>query len=155
MACLYRRSSHTIFESGIFELKMEFPTEYPMLPPSLQFVSEFWHPNVYTDGRVCISILHPPGEDEMSNELPGERWMPSQTVTTILLSVISMLSDPNFSSPANVDASVECRNRFGEYKRKIRDIVDKSLRKNNHIKIPHPESNPDERRKYLEKQKKF
>jgi ubiquitin-protein ligase len=61
---------------------------------------------VYTDGKVCISILHPPGVDEMSGELPEERWLPTQTVTTILLSIISLLSAPNTSSPANVDASV-------------------------------------------------
>lgn len=61
---------------------------------------------VYPDGRVCISILHPPGEDAMSGELPEERWLPTQTVGTVLLSVISMLNDPNTSSPANVDASV-------------------------------------------------
>lgn len=42
----------------------------------------------------------------MSGELPEERWLPTQTVTTVMLSVISMLSDPNISSPANVDASV-------------------------------------------------
>lgn len=42
----------------------------------------------------------------MSGELPEERWLPSQTVGTVLLSVISMLNDPNTSSPANVDASV-------------------------------------------------
>lgn len=55
---------------------------------------------------MCISILHPPGVDEMSGELPEERWLPTQTVTTILLSIISLLSAPNTSSPANVDASV-------------------------------------------------
>ena len=64
------------------------------------------HPSVYPDGKVCISILHPPGEDAMSGELPEERWLPTQTVGTVLLSVISMLNDPNTSSPANVDASV-------------------------------------------------
>jgi len=42
----------------------------------------------------------------MSGERPEERWLPTQSVATIMLSVISMLSDPNFSSPANVDASV-------------------------------------------------
>ena len=42
----------------------------------------------------------------MSGELPEERWLPTQTVGTILLSVISMLNDPNPSSAANVDASV-------------------------------------------------
>jgi ubiquitin-protein ligase len=106
-------------ESGIFEMLMTFPNDYPMSPPTLKFVSEFWHPNgsllrlliahapaVYTDGRVCISILHPPGRDEMSGERPEERWLPTQGVTSVVLSVMSMFADPNFSSPANVDASV-------------------------------------------------
>lgn len=61
---------------------------------------------VYKDGKVCISILHPPGHDAMSGELPEERWLPTQTVSTIILSVLSILGDPNLSSPANVDASV-------------------------------------------------
>lgn len=39
-------------------------------------------------------------------EKPEERWLPVHTVETILLSVISMLADPNFESPANVDAAV-------------------------------------------------
>lgn len=44
-------------------------------------------------------------------ERPEERWLPVHTVETILLSVISMLADPNFESPANVDAAV----RFGRF----------------------------------------
>jgi ubiquitin-conjugating enzyme E2 R len=55
---------------------------------------------------VCISILHAPGEDALSGELPEERWLPTQTVASVMLSVVSMLSDPNISSPANLDASV-------------------------------------------------
>lgn len=55
---------------------------------------------------MCISILHPPGDDPISGELPSERWNPSQSVRTILLSVISLLSEPNCASPANIEASV-------------------------------------------------
>jgi len=51
----------TMFENGIFKLCIKFPDTYPMSPPELHFVSEFWHPNVYKDGKVCLSILHPPG----------------------------------------------------------------------------------------------
>ena len=58
------------------------------------------------NGDVCISILHEPGEDKWGYEKPEERWLPIHTVETILLSVISMLADPNDESPANVDAAV-------------------------------------------------
>lgn len=40
-----------------------FPEDYPNNPPVMQFRTEMWHPNIYPDGKVCISILHPPGTD--------------------------------------------------------------------------------------------
>ena len=58
------------------------------------------------NGDVCISILHDPGEDKWGYERPEERWLPIHTVETIIMSVISMLADPNDESPANVDAGV-------------------------------------------------
>lgn len=61
------------------------------------------------NGDLCISILHPPVDDPQSGELPCERWNPTQNVRTILLSVISLLNEPNTYSPANVDASVMYR----------------------------------------------
>jgi len=142
----------TFYEGGIFQLVMKFPNDYPMSPPVVTFVSEFWHPNVYTDGKVCISILHPPGVDEMSGELPEERWLPTQTVTTILLSIISLLNAPNTSSPANVDASVEWRRNPESYKERIRVLVDKANKTvPSHIKIPHPDTDPVERQRQVEK----
>ena len=61
---------------------------------------------VEKNGDVCISILHEPGEDKWGYEKAEERWLPIHTVETILISVISMLADPNDESPANVDAAV-------------------------------------------------
>ena len=72
----------------------------------MTFKSKMWHPNIYEDGKVCISILHPPGEDAMSMESSEERWRPILGAESILISVISMLNDPNIDSPANIDASV-------------------------------------------------
>lgn len=99
----------TLYQGGYFKASMVFPMDYPYSPPSISFVSKMFHPNIYDDGKVCISILHPPGDDPASGELPSERWNPTQNVRTILLSVISLLNEPNTSSPANVDASVMFR----------------------------------------------
>ena len=85
---------------------MVFPKDYPNHPPTLRITSDFWHPNVYPDGRVCISILHAPGEDSYGYESASERWLPIHTVESILVSVISMISSPNEESPANIDAAV-------------------------------------------------
>jgi len=101
------------------------------------------------NGEVCISILHEPGDDKYGYEKASERWLPVHTVETILISVISMLADPNDESPANVDAAVsplerhtielliiilsfclnsqkEWRESFLNFKRKVAQCVRKS-----------------------------
>ena len=78
-----------------FQAHIKFPSDYPYNPPSLRFQSKVWHPNVYENGDLCISILHPPVDDPQSGELPCERWNPTQNVRTILLSVVSLLNEPN------------------------------------------------------------
>jgi ubiquitin-conjugating enzyme E2 G1 len=83
---------------------------------------------VYSDGKVCISILHPPGEDQFNNqETADERWRPILGVESILLSVISMLNDPNISSPANIDAAVEYRDNRKEYEKKVKKLTIQSV----------------------------
>jgi len=116
----------TLYEGGFFKARMSFPKDYPLMPPKLRFISEMWHPNVYPDGEVCISILHPPGEDKYGYEDAGERWMPVHTVETILLSVISMLSTPNDESPANIEAAKEWREDYPAFKKKVQRMVRRS-----------------------------
>ena len=55
----------TIYESGYFLSLLTFPNDYPFSPPTFVFQNDFFHPNVYKDGRLCISILHPSGDDPM------------------------------------------------------------------------------------------
>ncbi|KAI7983153.1 Ubiquitin-conjugating enzyme E2 13 [Camellia lanceoleosa] len=109
----------TLYDGGYFNAIMSFPSDYPNSPPTVKFVSEVWHPNVYPDGRVCISILHPPGDDPNGYELASERWSPVHTVESIVLSIISMLSSPNDESPANVEAAKEWREMKDEFKKKL------------------------------------
>jgi len=98
--------SNSAYDGGYFKAHLLFPQDYPQLPPKMKFLSDMWHPNIYPNGEVCISILHPPGDDEHGYEKACERWTPVQTIYSILISVICMLSSPNIDSPANVDAAV-------------------------------------------------
>ena len=101
----------TPFDGGVFVTELIFPTDYPLSPPKMRFISDMFHPNgrcvdvyspaqapaqwcapVYPDGRVCISILHTPGEDPLGYESATERWSPVQSIEKILLSVVSMLA---------------------------------------------------------------
>lgn len=82
---------------------------------------------VFADGKVCISILHPPGNDPMGYELSAERWSPVQSVEKILLSVVSMLAEPNDESGANVDAAKMWRENREEFNKIAKRIVRKTL----------------------------
>ncbi|KAF2106768.1 ubiquitin-conjugating enzyme/RWD-like protein [Lophiotrema nucula] len=113
----------SLYYGGYFKARMSFPKNYPYAPPDFKFVRPLYHPNVYPDGRLCISILHQPGEDAMSGELASERWSPVQRVETVLISVLSLLDDAEVSSPANVDAGVMLRNNPARYK----EMVNKDL----------------------------
>lgn len=116
----------TLYEGGFFTATMTFPKDYPNKPPDVKFKSEIWHPNVYPDGRVCISILHDAGDDPMGYECASERWSPVQTVETIMLSIISMLSSPNDESPANIDAAKMFREDYAAFKKRVARCVRKS-----------------------------
>jgi len=113
----------SLYYGGYFNSKLTFPKNYPYSPPDFKFIRPLYHPNIYPDGRLCISILHPPGDDEMSGESAAERWSPVQRVESVLISILSLLDDPEVSSPANVDAGVMLRNNPDQYK----DLVRKDL----------------------------
>ena len=83
---------------------------------------------VYPDGKVCISILHPPGVDQFNSlETADERWRPILGVESIILSVISMLNDPNINSPATLDAAVEYRDSRETYVKKVKRLTIQSI----------------------------
>lgn len=93
----------------------------------MKFTCEMFHPNVYKDGTVCISILHSPGDDPNQYEDASERWSPIQSVEKILISVMSMLAEPNDESGANIDASKIWRDNKQEYSRRVRQCARKVL----------------------------
>ena len=103
------------YEFGVFSARLTFPLDYPLSPPKMRFTCPMFHPNVFDDGKVCISILHPPGDDPLGYESASERWSPVQSVEKILLSVISMLAEPNPESGANVDACKMWRDNREEF----------------------------------------
>ncbi|KAL0222411.1 hypothetical protein RCL1_002265 [Eukaryota sp. TZLM3-RCL] len=116
----------SLYEGGFFCGEITFPETYPLSPPKLKFTTKILHPNVYTNGEVCMSILHNQ-PDPSGFETPENQWTPASSVTSILLSLMSLLSDAGFESPANIDAAVLYRSDKAEYARQVRRCVRDSL----------------------------
>ena len=80
----------SVYAQAMFVLDIVFPIEYPFSPPRVIFRTPIFHPNIATNGAVCLDILKPGG------------WSPLITIESLLLSIQSLLDDPNPDDPLNI-----------------------------------------------------
>ncbi|KAJ8161066.1 hypothetical protein LV155_004179 [Aspergillus fumigatus] len=74
------------YSGGVFFLTIHFPTDYPFKPPKVNFTTRIYHPNINSNGSICLDILR-------------DQWSPALTISKVLLSICSMLTDPNPDDP--------------------------------------------------------
>lgn len=135
---LYISNVDSKYDGAFLRAQIRFPSNYPFSPPTFRFTPAIFHPNVYGDGRVCISILHEAG-NLYSDEPSDENWSPAQCVESVLVSIISILDDPNINSPANVDASKMFRdNKDAYYERVSHDVSESKKHIPEDFHVPDP-----------------
>ncbi|KAG8191818.1 hypothetical protein JTE90_022810 [Oedothorax gibbosus] len=74
------------YQGGVFFLTIHFPTDYPFKPPKVAFTTRIYHPNINSNGSICLDILR-------------SQWSPALTISKVLLSICSLLCDPNPDDP--------------------------------------------------------
>lgn len=79
----------TPYFGGFYFFKTNFPHDYPFNPPKLEFLSTYnfrYNPNLYTNGKVCLSIIGTWGQST---------WIPTQRFSSVIEAVRSYLFNDN------------------------------------------------------------
>lgn len=88
------------YKDGIFEVKINLPSNYPMSPPKIVFITKIFHPNVnYETGEICLDVLK-------------DQWTPVWTLESACFAILDLMTHPNPDSPLNCDAGKLYVTRF-------------------------------------------
>mmetsp|Transcript_17575 Transcript_17575/g.29452 ORF Transcript_17575/g.29452 Transcript_17575/m.29452 type:complete len:155 (-) Transcript_17575:189-653(-) len=80
------------FEGFEFELAIDIPGDYPLVPPGITCVTKCFHPNIHwVTGEICLDILK-------------KEWSPAWSIQSACRAIISLLQEPAPDSPLNCDA---------------------------------------------------
>ena len=94
--------SDTPYQDGFYFFEFNFPYDYPHSPPVLTFLSNGdnirFNPNLYRNGKVCISLL---------NTWKGDQWTSCQSISSILLTLCILNENPLLNEPGITESNSE------------------------------------------------
>jgi ubiquitin-conjugating enzyme E2 W len=97
-------AANTIYDGETYKLRVQFPKDYPIVPPSVYFMAPPpQHEHVYTNGDICLSLL-------------GKDWRPTMTAQSIAVSILSILSSAQ-SKSLPMDNARHSQNKPGQYQK--------------------------------------
>lgn len=103
------------YAGGVFPALIEFPRDYPNNPPKIKFLCPIYHPNVLDNGDVCIPMI------DTNNFHEQTAWSPQlYSIQSVIIAVQTMLSEPDFEYPSNLDVAKTYYSNPREFMRKVK-----------------------------------
>jgi ubiquitin-conjugating enzyme E2 D len=99
--------SNSVYQGAIFHLTLNIPENYPFKPPKIKFTTPIYHPNINKFGDICLDTI-------------TTNWSPIMSIGKVLLSICSLLTDPNPDDPLEPQIAELYKNNRAEYNRNAR-----------------------------------
>lgn len=113
----------TPWEDHIMHGYVKLSDNYPFVPPEVKFITKTLHPNIYKDGKVCLSILNST-QDETGYFQQSELWSPVLDIRCVFLCIMTLFTEPNLESPADLDSCILYRTNIRKLTTDVRKLME-------------------------------
>lgn len=120
---LFNGPKDSIYDGGVWKIRVELPDAYPYKSPSIGFVNKIYHPNVdEMSGSVCLDVIN-------------QSWSPMFDLINVFeVFLPQLLLYPNASDPLNSDAASLMMKDQKQYEQRVKEYVERYAKKEHVLK---------------------
>jgi len=104
------KPSDGLYKSAEFKFSVNIPTSYPYDPPKVLCETPIYHPNIDTEGHVCLNILR-------------EDWTPVLNLGSVLFGLMTLFLEPNPGDPLNKEAAKLMIEKPAEFEKNVKQAL--------------------------------